>query len=125
MINLKNKNILVVEDDELNFIYVSQVLKLTGCNIKWIKTGLYAIEYIRAKKLTDLVILDIQLPDMNGGKVASGIRESGFRGPIIAQTASHAGNDMDKLTAFGCNDLIIKPFSIDDLIEKLTRFLAD
>jgi CheY-like chemotaxis protein len=79
MINLKNKNILVVEDDEVNFIFVSQVLKLTGCNIKWIKTGLDAIEYIRAENLPDLVLLDIQLPDMNVEKLLQhkGVRIQG------------------------------------------------
>lgn len=123
MINLQNKNILVVEDDELNFIYVSQILRLTNCSIKWVKTGLDAIEYTRSASDLDLVLLDIQLPDMNGEKVASGIRSAGCTVPIIAQTASHAGHDLEMLKASGCDDLIIKPFGVNTLIEKIRRYI--
>lgn len=123
MIKLKNKNILVVEDDELNFIYISQILKLADCNINWVKTGLDALEYGRMHNDLDLILLDIQLPDMSGEKVAAALRLSGCTIPIIAQTASHSGCDMEALKDSGCNDLVIKPFGVNTLLDKIKRYI--
>ena len=123
MIDLKNKSILVVEDDELNFIYIDHILKLARCNVTWVKSGLDAIEHARSFPETDLILMDMQLPDMNGEKAATEIRAGDPGIPIIAQTASHVQYEKQKLIEAGCNDLITKPFGVNDLLEMIGKYI--
>ena len=121
MINIQHKCILVVEDDDMSFIYINQILSLTNCDIMRVKTGIDAIDFFRSGRKPDLILLDIQLPDMDGRKVASTIRNDDTGIPIIAQTASQIGNEKEQLLQAGCNDVITKPFSIDELLEVLKK----
>jgi CheY-like chemotaxis protein len=123
MISLKNRTILVVEDDELNFIYINHILKLAECNVAWVKTGLDAIDYARSFPGTDLILMDIQLPDMSGEKAVETIRSHNFRMPIIAQTASLTGCNKEKLLGTGCDDLITKPFGVNELLDVIARYI--
>ncbi len=124
MINLQNKLILVVEDDDMSFIYLNQILNLTKCEIVRVKTGIDAIEYCRSGEKPDLILLDIQLPDMDGKKAAAEIKKHDAGIPIIAQTASQIGHEKDHLLLAGCSDLITKPFAVEELLEIVERHIA-
>ena len=123
MVNLSDKHILVVEDDDMSFMYIEYVLNLTRCNISRVKTGIDAVEACRSDPKPDLVLLDIQLPDMNGQKAAAEIRISDHEIPIIAQTASQIGNEREYILESGFNDLIMKPFSVEELLDMIGRYL--
>jgi len=125
MINLRNKTILVVEDDELNFIYIDHILKLTQCKVAWVKTGIDAIEYARSFPKPDMILMDIQLPDMKGEKAAAEIRVPDPDMPIIAQTASQISCQKETFIEAGCSDLLIKPFGVNELLEVIGKFLND
>ena len=123
MVNMSDKHILVVEDDDMSFMYIEYILNLARCNISRVKTGIDAVEACRSVPKPDLVLLDIQLPDMNGQKVAAEIRISDHEIPIIAQTASQISYEQEYILELGFNDLIMKPFAVDELLDMIEKHL--
>jgi CheY-like chemotaxis protein len=99
------------------------VLNLTRCSISRVKTGLDAIEACRSTPKPDLVLLDIQLPDMNGEKAAAEIRKSEPYIPIIAQTASQINHEKEQILESGFNELIMKPFAVEELIDLIEKYI--
>ncbi|MBN1597121.1 MAG: response regulator [Bacteroidales bacterium] len=122
IVNLSNKNILVVEDDEMNFIYLSQIFKLTKGNITRVKNGKDALSQAKENKF-DIILMDIQLPDINGNTVTKQIREFDNKTPIIAQTASRSPEETDETLEAGCTDVLVKPFTIEDFSKIIGNFI--
>jgi CheY-like chemotaxis protein len=125
MIDLHDKHILVVEDDDMSFIYINQILKFTQCKISRVKTGIDALEFFHTQSKPDLILLDVQLPDMNGEKAVLHIRNSNGDIPIIAQTASQLGSEKDRLMNAGCSDFITKPYAVDHLLELIGKHIGE
>jgi CheY-like chemotaxis protein len=122
MLDLTDKRILIVEDDEMNFIYLSQIFKMIHGDIFRAKNGNSAVEM--AKENTyDVILMDIQLPDINGLEVTRRIREFNNVTPIIAQTAARNPDETDEAIEAGCNDILIKPYTINDLNTLLNKVL--
>ena len=121
-IDLTGKNILVVEDDDMNFIYLSQIFKITHGNITRARHGKQALELAGENKY-DLILMDIQLPDINGNEVTYEIRKFDSKIPIIAQTASRSPDETDESLAAGCTDILIKPFTIDGLSDMMRKYI--
>jgi CheY-like chemotaxis protein len=122
IIDLTNKKILVVEDDEMNFIYLNQVFKLTNGEITRAKNGKMAIK-LAEENIFDLILMDIQLPDISGNEATRVIRTFRPKVPIIAQTASRTPDETDLALEAGCTDILIKPFTIDMLSDVISRSL--
>ena len=118
---IKIKKILVVEDDEINFLFIQSIIKDMATTILWAKDGLEAVNIARRENV-DLVLMDMKLPIMNGYEATKKIRLMFPNLPIIAQTAFAMGGDKDKVMAAGCNDYISKPIKINDLIYKMSAF---
>jgi two-component system, sensor histidine kinase len=121
-IDLKDKRILIVEDDEMNFIYLTQIFKIFHGDIFRAKNGRTALEMAKEKKF-DVILMDIQLPDINGLEITKQIRQFDFKTPIIAQTASRAPDETDEAIEAGCTEILIKPYSINDLSSVLDKVL--
>lgn len=122
IIDLSGKKILVVEDDDMNYVYLSQLFKLTSGEIKRVKSGKDAL-LSTAKMKYDVILMDIQLPDISGNEVTKRIRVTDKTTPIIAQTASKTPDETDLSLEAGCTDVLIKPFSIDDLSLMLKKYI--
>lgn len=120
MVDFHNLKVLIVEDDDMNFIYLKQIFKIIGCELTRVKTGQMAIESCKNAEF-DIIMMDIQLPDINGYDVTKAIRECNSDVPIIAQTASKNPEDHDKAIESGCNFVIVKPFKIDDIRNLLQK----
>ena len=121
MVDFHNLKVLIVEDDDMNFIYLKQVFRIIGCDLLRVKTGQMAIESCKNEEF-DIIMMDIQLPDINGYDVTKAIRKCNSDIPIIAQTASKNPEDHEKAIESGCNIVLVKPFKIEDirnLFEKL------
>jgi PAS domain S-box-containing protein len=116
------KKILVVEDDDINFKYIKEVLSTTGIKIIRATTGLMAVEETDRSK-PDLILMDIRLPVMTGLDAARKIRSTGSRIPIIAQTAYVMPEDRSACLEAGCNDFLPKPASMDMLLKKISGFI--
>lgn len=121
-----SRNILVVEDNEANQIVIKKMCNKMNHTVRVVNNGREAIE-ILDKENFDIILMDIQMPIMNGIEAAKIIRkkekESGRHIPIVALTAYALKEDRDKFLSIGMDDYLSKPIIITDLyncIEKLT-----
>ena len=121
--NFLGKNILVVEDDHYNTLYIKEILSDSGLNIIHTASGQEAVQ-IAASQAIDLVLMDIQLPDLNGFEA---IRQIKLQKPglmIIAQTAYASNEDKQKAFDAGCIDYISKPLKRKLLLFMLNNHLS-
>jgi two-component system cell cycle response regulator DivK len=123
LLNLENKKVLIVEDDDMSFLYLNQLLMLTKGSFTREKSGIDAIEQFRNNPNYDLILMDIQLPDMDGKQVTREIRTLNADIPIIAQTASRSSLEKDLAIEAGCTAVITKPYSMEDLFDVIERHL--
>lgn len=124
----KSGTILVVEDNVINQKLIVSQLKKLGLSAEIAADGREAVEaYSRAQHA--LVLMDCQLPVMDGYKAAAAIRSletgTGRRTPIIATTAGVMSGEWEKCSSVGMDDLLIKPIRMDDLRKVLARWLPD
>lgn len=117
---IRNKKILLVEDNEMNRLVVSTVLDNYGAILTEVVNGAEAVESLRNFKY-DIVLMDMQMPVMNGLEATTEIRDHINRKiPIIALTANAIKGESEKCLAAGMNDFLSKPFTEEELISKLS-----
>jgi len=121
--NWSNKTILVAEDKKINFEIIKETLSETGAELILAKNGQEAIDLISNNHKIDLILMDIQMPVVNGYDATKQIKKINNLIPIIAQTAYAMPQDSVKCIDAGCDDYISKPISLDQFIIKLSRFL--
>lgn len=121
--NFDLKTILIVEDDEPSYKYLKIVLQNSGMNPIWADSGLKAIEHCRNNGDIDLVLMDINMPEMNGHEATRVIKKSNPGMPIIAQTAFAIAGDKQKILQAGCDDYISKPINKKELLQKIKKYL--
>ena len=105
-----NRVVLITEDEEVNFFYLKTLLKKTQARILRAKNGKEAVEIIAEHKGgVDLILMDINMPVMDGYEAMRIIKSKHPDLPIIAQTAYTLNNDRHKCLKAGFNDYIAKP----------------
>ncbi len=119
----KNKTILVVEDDDCNRKLIETVLSDTGINLLWCNSGKKAVEICKKKSEIDIVLMDIQLPEMDGLEATRKIRQIRNDLPVIAQTAYAMNEDRDKAIKAGCAEYISKPFVKESIIQTIGKYI--
>ena len=118
---LKGKNILLMEDNKLNRIIVRKMLELSECIVEEAENGNQAINKL-INHTYDLILMDIQMPEMDGIEATKIIRTGlNLKTPIIALTANSFQHDIDKYFDIGMNDFIIKPFEEDQFYAKIIK----
>ena len=121
--NLKAK-ILIVEDEEFNYIYLSEIFKMYGYDYIIATSGIQAIKILKEKENEiNLILMDIRMPDMDGIETSFEIRKFNQKIPIIIQTAFNYDMDYDIKIQKYCNDFIQKPIISDILINKIETLL--
>jgi CheY-like chemotaxis protein/HPt (histidine-containing phosphotransfer) domain-containing protein/anti-sigma regulatory factor (Ser/Thr protein kinase) len=121
---LKNKKILLVEDNEMNRLVATTVLSNYGVLISEVENGQEAVEAMR-KSNYDIILMDMQMPVMDGLEATRHIRKEGHINiPIIALTANAITGESDKCRDAGMNDFVSKPFEEEQLINVLMHWLA-
>ena len=116
--------VLYIEDNEQNYYLVSVLLKTQDYRIVWAQDGREGIE--KALQLRpDLILLDIQLPVMDGYEVAHNLRSKPelSKIPIIAVTSYAMAGDREKALEAGCDGYIEKPIDPDTFLAQVNRFL--
>jgi len=113
----KKLKILMVEDDEPSYRYLQIITKEIAAETLLAQTGTEAVEMCRKNPDTDLVLMDIRMPGMDGYEATRRIREFNKTITIIAQTAHAMVEDREKALEAGCNDYIAKPLSREALIQ--------
>jgi PAS domain S-box-containing protein len=113
--------ILVAEDDEMNYLFLKNLLEHMGFGIVHAWNGEEAVEMLRNDDDISLVLMDIKMPVMSGEEATRQIRTFNQDIPIIAQTAYAMPSDRSKLLEIGCNDYISKPIVTDSLLKLLQK----
>lgn len=121
-INWSSKTILVAEDVESNFLFLEEVIRKTGAEVLWAKNGQEAVEMFNNNKV-DLILMDIQMPLMNGFDATKIIKKKNPDIPIISQTAYAMSEDRIKSLNAGCDDYIAKPIPSQKLIDMLSAYM--
>jgi two-component system sensor histidine kinase/response regulator len=123
--HLKGSKILLAEDNEVNQLVAKRLLKNAGFEVSIANNGLEAVEMIQ-KEPYDLVLMDIQMPEMDGLTAAKTIRSmEGFEKlPIVAMTAHAMSGDRELSIAAGMNDHVTKPINLAELFATLNRWIV-
>ncbi len=121
--NWDGKRVLIVEDDEMSYIYLQEILKSTKINIVHAKDGKKAVELASSDKDINLILMDIKLPEMDGYEATRKIKEIRHSLPVIAQTAYAMADDQQKSLQVGCDDYISKPINRRKLLESMEYLL--
>jgi CheY-like chemotaxis protein len=119
----KGKKILIVEDDMSSRLYLNKILEKTEAVVLNAGDGQEALDMVAKERDIKIILMDIQLPVMDGYTSAKEIRKLGLDIKIIAQTAYGLSGDMETMLTSGFDDFIIKPIYSAHLIEKLISWL--
>jgi len=119
------KRVLIVEDNELNMKLFHDLLEAHGYDILTTKDGMEALRIARESR-PDLILMDIQLPEVSGLEVTKWIKEDDDLRmiPIIAVTAFAMKGDEEKIREGGCEAYIAKPISVVNFLQTVERFLS-
>jgi CheY-like chemotaxis protein len=121
---LKGKSIMVVEDEETNWFLIRDILDSYQALSTWADLGAKAIDLIRSGVNYDAILMDINLPSMDGLEVTRKIKSLRPDIPIIAQTAYARETDIKECYSAGCSDVVLKPFTITELVTALKKVLV-
>jgi two-component system cell cycle response regulator DivK len=117
--------VLIVEDNDLNMKLFNDLLVAHGYDTLQTKDGVEALALARQHR-PDLILMDIQLPEISGLEVTKWIKEDKSLSmiPIIAVTAFAMKGDREKMRDGGCEDYIAKPISVASFLQTVERFLS-
>ena len=118
---IANMKVLVVEDNALNRAVAQAFLRRHRIHVTEAIDGLHALETVDKDKY-DLILMDIQMPTIDGIEVCSIIRSKGIETPIVALTANAQHSEKIKCLNAGMNGYLVKPFNENDLIETLVKY---
>lgn len=122
--SIKNKNILLVEDNKINQMITKRMIENKGMTCQIVDNGEAAVEILRQKHDFDLVLMDVHLPGINGTIATQQIREFDNNIKVIALTAISLNENRDMLLSYGMNDVITKPFEPEKFYTVIAENLA-
>jgi signal transduction histidine kinase/HAMP domain-containing protein/CheY-like chemotaxis protein len=124
---LRGKRILVIDDDPRNVFAITSTLELHGMTVTQATDGRRGIEALLSAEDTDLVLMDVMMPELDGYATMGKIRQMPAFStlPIIAVTARAMPGDKEKSIAAGASDYVTKPVDTDDLLACMERWLAN
>ena len=119
------KTVLIVEDNELNMKLFHDLLEAHGYQILQTRDGMEALQIARDHK-PDLILMDIQLPEVSGLQVTKWLKQdNGLKHiPVVAVTAFAMKGDEEKIREGGCEAYLAKPISVMSFLQTVERFLA-
>lgn len=120
--NLKDKKILVVEDNKINQLVSRKMLENKGVICEMVDNGEDAIEMAKTNKF-DMILMDVHLPGINGTIATKKIREFDTTTPVIALTAISLNENRKMLLSYGMNDVITKPFVPENFYAVISKYI--
>ena len=120
---LDGRRIIVADDNDNNRLVASFILQYYGAEIFEAENGQAVLDILKDNH-SDLILMDIQMPVMNGYEATAKLRQSGNQIPIIALTANAIKGENEKCLAAGMNDYISKPFKEEDFLRTIARWLG-
>ena len=125
MVQDNKKTILIVEDNDLNMKLFHDLLEAHGYNTIETRDGMEALRMARSDR-PDLILMDIQLPEVSGLEVTKWIKEDDDLKeiPVIAVTAFAMKGDEERIREGGCEDYIAKPIAVASFLETIQRYIG-
>lgn len=127
MVNLRpdltGKTILIVEDNEISRFYFEAAVQKLNATTIWAKNGVEGVELFRLNKQIDLVLMDLNMPEMDGFEATKIMKLLRPEVPIIAQSAYVLSGEETRSIDAGCNEFLAKPVRLSLLAEALHRNL--
>ena len=120
---LNGQKILVVDDGDTNRKLIRLVLSRAGADVVMAENGLEAVAATREHDF-DLILMDMQMPVMDGYTATGRLRDEGYVRPIVALTAHAMRGDAERCLSAGCSDYLTKPINPEKLLEKISAILA-
>ncbi len=117
MENNSNFTVLVAEDEEINYIFIEELLSELNLNFLHARNGQEAVEMFSSREDIGLVLMDIKMPVMNGYDATRAIKSLNPSTPVYAQTAYAMSEDKEKARAAGCDGHLAKPLNQKELID--------
>lgn len=114
---------LIAEDIEMNYLFLSEALRKTGVTLLWAVNGLQAVEICQTTQKLDMVITDIQMPEMDGFMATRQISMMRPNLPIIGYTAYAYEGVSEKMILAGAKECLIKPFEPKKLLLTIRKYL--
>lgn len=121
--DLSPYKIMIAEDDVINFMFMRELLKKTGAKLVRANNGREVLQYFDKDPGIDLVLMDMEMPEMNGYEATRTLRKQFPDIPIIAQTAYASPEEKKNCLDAGCNDYIAKPIQMQKLYKLIRQYL--
>jgi signal transduction histidine kinase/CheY-like chemotaxis protein len=115
-------HILIVDDNQVNLLVAKKMVKRFGAEVSTAENGFDAINLVKANDY-DMVLMDIQMPEINGYETTVELRKFGYTKPIIALSANAYSEDVRKSFESGMNDHMQKPYTLQQLFQRMNKFL--
>lgn len=122
--NRPRLRILVADDSASNRLVISQMLGLQDHELELVENGAEAVAAYEADRF-DIILMDMEMPEMNGVEAARAIRETGSTVPILALSGHSSPDQIQKCRDAGMNGNLTKPFEFDELVDTIERLVAD
>lgn len=123
--DFSGKTLLLAEDDEPSFLLLKAILKRTNIEIIRAKSGKEAVEIALGENSVSMILMDINMPDMNGFEATDIIKRKRPDLPIIAQTAYSISGDRERILKAGCDDYLSKPINKNELFKIIEKYCKD
>ncbi|HZL08429.1 MAG TPA: response regulator [Prolixibacteraceae bacterium] len=120
----EGKTVLIVEDNEPSNIYFEAALRKTKAKLIWAKNGLDAVENVKRNKQVDLILMDINMPKMDGIEATRIIKSLFPEIIIVVQTAFILSGEERMCQEAGCDEFITKPIRLKHLLDTINRYLS-
>ncbi|MGC8825043.1 MAG: two-component regulator propeller domain-containing protein [Bacteroidales bacterium] len=123
-VDLSNCVLVVAEDEADNFYFISEVLKSTGARILWAKDGEELMSLLETEQKPDIILMDIQMPKLNGIETLKHLRSRGYMLPVIAITAHAYRNEQIEIMKHSFDGYLAKPVSKNQLITLIAKYMS-
>ncbi|MBN2613883.1 MAG: response regulator [Bacteroidales bacterium] len=120
--NWQDRQILIAEDTDVNYFLLAEALRETKAKLVRVKNGREAVEFCKTNHI-DLILMDINMPDMNGYEATTQIKSFKKDIPVIVQTALNTSNEKEISLQAGADDYIAKPIELKAFLTKLGQYL--
>jgi CheY-like chemotaxis protein len=116
------KSILVVDDVQINYLLIKAILKNTGATVLWADDGFKAIDLIDSGRKIDFVLMDYNMPGMNGYETTKMIKRKRKNLPIVSQTTYTNGPQFNNIME-AYDDILLKPITSSNLYDKINKHI--
>lgn len=114
-------DVLVADDARDNRLLFGRMLQASGATVRLVENGVEACEEVE-RKAPHLVLMDLQMPLMDGCEATRRLREGGLKAPILACTAHARPTDLERCLAAGCDAVVTKPISVATLVQAVSAY---